>query len=78
MHSVDVLFGQYRKTNKGERFGQWFVNRYVKDEGNDPDLKTLFYAPSHEAYVSLKHWLTRNDYAWTLPIPYRNLDTLEI
>jgi hypothetical protein len=75
MHSVDILYTKYRSTKTPERFGQWFINRYVVDEGNDPDLQNLFYCHLHTAYQKIRSWLDRNGYSYTLPNIVREVST---
>lgn len=65
MHSVDILFGMWKQSNTGERFGQWFINRFVKVE--DSTTNSMWEADQHKAYQMILYWCEDNNYSYNLP-----------
>lgn len=72
--SINKLHMKWLDSTSGERFGQWFVNRYIKNDSTDPDLDSLFYeVDSARAYTTIAMWLENNCYAYELPPILREL-----
>lgn len=69
MKSFQFLVNKYMEDHTSERFGQWFVNRYIK--GNWPEL---FYEPKDVVAIGMVYkWLEDHHYIDTLPQKVREL-----
>lgn len=71
MHTVDRLHSFWQRSNTGERFGQWFINRFVKVE--DATTTPMWEAPLNVAYTMIRKWCDDNNYSYTLPPTVREL-----
>lgn len=69
MQSYNLLVKQYLLFGRGERLGQYFVNRYIRSgrvltsSGQD-----LFYVPNgRESGAAIRQWLRDHHYINSLP-----------
>ena len=66
------LFHSWQDTQRDERFGQWFCNRYI--EKSWPDL---FYADYGIASTKIAKWLKDHQYEENMPPIVRDLNRIE-
>jgi hypothetical protein len=63
MKSFQSLVSDYLSTRTPERFGQWFVNRYIKGQWSE-----LFYESNDVLAMGIVHkWLEDLQYIDTFP-----------
>jgi hypothetical protein len=73
MNLINQLNMQYliEKDGKmcGQRFGQWFINNYIKDSTTDAALDKAFYEQDHNTCgIIIQRWLNQNCYYDKLPV----------
>jgi len=60
--SVYVIMKEWITDNSNQRFGQYFVNKYITNAWPE-----LFYANDNESYIMIAEWLIDNQYEYDLP-----------
>lgn len=65
MRTVDRLYRTWNAENTGERFGQWFINRYVKVE--DSITSCMWEANVQTAVLLVQEWCRANCYETEMP-----------
>lgn len=72
-HSVATLHEMWKAANTTERFGQWFINRYIKNDSLDKTLDGVFNDSEYIAVSKIRDWLDVNCYSDTMPPKYREI-----
>lgn len=67
--TIDTLEQMYADPMMKElRFGQWFINNFIKDEGNDENLRGLYNEKNyHICKLQIMRWLIDNSYGLEMP-----------